>query len=298
MKSSNHLNRVIIIFITSILFSGCEFLNLKNKENPTEGRRALARVDDTYLFEDELEGLFPNSISADDSAGLTQRYVNTWVKKQLMIKEAASKIAFNEAELERKLLDYKYALMVYEYQKEYIQEQLSDAVTDEEIVQYYNDHKDNFILKQNIVRANFLKLDNKLRQRNQMERLLRSDKSSDKEKLKAESIRFANNYFLEDSTWINFDELAMNTPLINEPNKVGLLRGNKFIEVSDDNFTYYFKILQYKISDQESPLEFVKDEIRKIIINKRKVELAAKLENDVYNRAKENDDFEIFDEKD
>ncbi len=90
----------------------------------------------------------------------------------------------------------------------------------------------------------------------------------------------------------------MNTPLINEPNKVGLLRGNKFIEVSDDNFTYYFKILQYKISDQESPLEFVKDEIRKIIINKRKVELAAKLENDVYNRAKENDDFEIFDEKD
>ncbi len=174
MKSSNHLNRVIIIFITGILFSGCEFLNLKNKENPTEGRRALARVDDTYLFEDELEGLFPNSISADDSAGLTQRYVNTWVKKQLMIKEAASKIAFNEAELERKLLDYKYALMVYEYQKEYIQEQLSDAVTDEEIVQYYNDHKDNFILKQNIVRANFLKVEtNKLStfKRNQMERL-------------------------------------------------------------------------------------------------------------------------------
>jgi len=50
----------------------------------------------------------------------------------------------------------------------------------------------------------------------------------------------------------------------------------------------------YRISDNISPLEFVRDEIRTIILNKRKVELAKKLEDDVYNSAASEKEFEIF----
>ena len=44
---------------------------------------------------------------------------------------------------------------------------------------------------------------------------------------------------------------------------------------------------EYRISDNVSPLEFVTDEIKNIILNKRKVELAKKLEDEVYESALE-----------
>ena len=51
---------------------------------------------------------------------------------------------------------------------------------------------------------------------------------------------------------------------------------------------------EYRISDNVSPLEFVRDEIINIILNKRKVELAKKLEDEVYNHALDRKEFEIL----
>jgi hypothetical protein len=51
---------------------------------------------------------------------------------------------------------------------------------------------------------------------------------------------------------------------------------------------------EYRISDNVSPLEFVKDDIKNIILNKRKVELARQLEDEVYNEAVNNKEFEII----
>jgi len=42
-------------------------------------------------------------------------------------------------------------------------------------------------------------------------------------------------------------------------------------------------------------LEFVQEDIRNIIINKRKIALKRELEEKVYNDAEENDAFEVFD---
>ena len=67
-----------------------------------------------------------------------------------------------------------------------------------------------------------------------------------------------------------------------------------YVEESDSSYLYLFKIDKYKISDETSPLEFVKDDIKNIILNKRRVDLAKNLENGIYERAKENEDFEIF----
>jgi hypothetical protein len=57
---------------------------------------------------------------------------------------------------------------------------------------------------------------------------------------------------------------------------------------------YFLKVDQYRISDNVSPQEFVKDDIRNIILNKRKVELAKQLEEEVYHAAQNEKEFEIF----
>ena len=80
-----------------------------------------------------------------------QAYVNSWIRKQLLISEARKNININEAEVERKVLEYRYSLIGYEYQNFYIQKYLADTVSESEIQVYYKAHQDNFILKKNIV---------------------------------------------------------------------------------------------------------------------------------------------------
>ena len=78
------------------------------------------------------------------------------------------------------------------------------------------------------------------------------------------------------------------------PNKIQFLKENDYIESEDKDYLYFIKILEYKISDQISPLQFVKDEIENIIINKRKLKLSNQLEEKIYNQAKKNNDFKIY----
>jgi hypothetical protein len=284
---------ISICFI--LLLAGCEFIKMK-KDNAgdNDGREPVARVKNSYLYKDELTGIVSPDISKEDSATRVQAYVNSWIRKQLLISEASKKININEAELERKILDYRYSLIAYEYQSQYIQQNLDTIIAASEIEEYYKNNIDNFILKQNIVRATYIKVPKNAPQVKKINELVVSQNINDREELKAYCLSFSAAYHLADSTWMVFDELVRGSPMAEIPNKVQFLKSNPYYEVADDNYLYFLKVVEYRISDNVSPLEFVRDEISSIIINKRKVELAKKLEERVYNDALQKDEFEII----
>lgn len=274
---------------------GCDLIKIKEdakSEQPTS--RQLARVGTQYLYADDLEGIASKGVSPEDSAQRSARFIDDWVRKQLLIKEASTRIEFDEAEIERKILDYKYSLMGYEYQTYYINNNLEKEVTEEEIQAYYDENIDNFILKQNIIRGKFIKLPVGAPKINKVPSLLSSTREDKLEELNSYCLSFATTYQLYDSIWMVFDEVIKNTPLAEIPNKVQFLQRQNNVETEDDIFKYFLKINEYKISDNISPLEFVREDIKNIIINKRKVELAKKLEDDVYEKAKNNNEFEVY----
>lgn len=255
----------------------------------------LASVDENLLKLSDLDFITMDSPSEEDSANLAKRYLQSWIRKQLMIKEAGKNMAFDEAELNRKLLDYKYALMVYEFEKSYVNKNIDTNIDEAAIKTYYEENKADFTLKKIIVRTNFLKIEKNIPQKSQITRLLSSSKKGDQKELRDLALRFATNYYFEDSVWIEFDDIVLNTPLVGNSNHVELLRRNDLIDVDDERYSYYFKILEYKLQDQVPPLEFVKEEISKIILNKRRVALAENLHKEVYQRALEKNDFRIYD---
>ena len=259
-----------------------------------EERTPVARVNTAYLYKDELTGIAATGSSREDSTARVEAYVNSWIRKQLLIQEASRKIDINEVDVERKILDYRFSLIAYEYQTFYVKQHLDTVVSKELIEQYYARNIDNFILKQNIVQATFLKVPKTAPKTNKIKDLIFSNKEKDEKELKSYCLSFAAAYHLADSTWMVFDELVKNSPLVEIPNKIQFLKTNPYHETSDDNYLYFLKVTKYRISDNISPLEFVADDIRNIILNKRKVELAKKLEDDVYNTAASEKEFEVF----
>lgn len=278
-----------------MLMASCELIQMK-QENPTADtkRTPVARVNRAFLYKDELGGIVLPGTTKEDSIVRVETYVNSWIRKQLLLQEAARKININEAEVERKILDYRYSLIAYEYQAFYIKQNLDTAIVASEIEKYYKENLDNFILKQNIVRATFIKVPKSAPRTNKIKELIFSKKEKDQDELKSYCLSFSTAYHLVDSTWMVFDELVKNSPLAEIPNKIQFLKANPYYETSDDTYLYFLRVMEYRISDNISPLEFVRDDIRTIILNKRKVALAKQLEDEVYKSAVSEKEFEIF----
>ncbi|MCH7414009.1 peptidylprolyl isomerase [Belliella sp. R4-6] len=279
----------------SILLSSCDLFEYKSGEDSEEENPIIASVGNQSLKRSEVTFLVTEKSTEEDSINITNRYVQSWIRKQLMIKEAGSTITFDETELNRKLLDYRYALMIYEFEKAYINDHIDSIISENEIKSYYNENKSNFSLKEIIVRTNFYKLEKNNQQNKTLEKLLSSDKQENKANLKQIALNHASNYYIEDSTWVRFEDIIVNTPLAENNNKVELLRNNRTLKVDDEIYTYYFKILEYKLQDQIPPLDFVREEIAKILMNKKKVALVEQLQKDIYKRAQENNEFQIYD---
>jgi hypothetical protein len=283
------------LLVFASILPGCDLIKMKEQKKDGDiVRQPVGRVNNAYLYRDELVGIVPPGTSGADSATRVEAYVNSWIRKQLLIQEAARKIDINEAEVERKILDYRYSIIAYEYQTYYVKQNLDTLISNEEIEKYYRANVDNFILKQNIVQATFIKVPKNAPKTAKLKDLIFSKREKEKKELKSYCLSFSAAYHISDSTWMVFDELVRNSPLAEIPNKIQFLKSNPYYETSDETYLYFFKVDQYRISDNVSPLEFVKDEIRNIILNKRKVELAKRLEDEVYARGVNQDEFEVY----
>jgi hypothetical protein len=294
-RQSNNLAFLMSMACVSMLIMSCDLIKMKTDDRASaDSRKQVARVSNTFLYQDELVGIVPPGTLKQDSISRAEAFVNSWIRKQLLIQEASKKIDINEAEVERKILDYRYSIIAYEYQAYYIRQNLDTVIANAEIDTYYKENIDNFILKQNIVRATFLKVPKNAPRTKKIKDLIFASRNKDEKELKSYCLSFSAAYHISDSSWMIFDELVRNSPLAEIPNKIQFLRANPYYETSDDSYLYYFKVDEYRISDNVSPLEFVKDDIKNIILNKRKVELAQKLEDDVYKLAAEQKEFEII----
>lgn len=286
--------RLLYILLGAITITSCDLIQMKRDGATEENRKPVARVNNTYLYNDELVGIVSPASTKEDSLARVESYIDSWIRKQLLIQEASKKININEAEVERKILDYRYSLIAYEYQSQYVKQHLDTVIAPSEIEAYYKENIDNFILKQNIVRATYVKVPKNAPQTRKLKELIFSKQERDIRELKSYCLSFSVAYHIVDSSWMIFDELVRNSPMAEIPNKVQFLKTNPFYEVVDENYLYFLKVDEYRISDNVSPLEFVRDEITNIILNKRKVQLAKKLEDEVYNNALEEEEFEVI----
>lgn len=281
--------RNFLILISALLFAGCQYFQPKEE---VEGR-VIARVGDKQLIESGIIDLLPPNLSKEDSTVFVEKFATDWVKKQLMISQAEKAIDFNEARIQNKVLDYQYALMVHELEKKYIDTNLDKEVSDQEIETYYSEKSENFVLRQNLARCMYFKIPAKAPNMWLFRRSLRNY-PADTAQLWQYASEHAIKAFTEDSVWIKFDEVLNETPLQEVTDKTTFLKRNSSVEVSDEEFTYFLQIFEYKLIGEVAPLEFIRESVADIIINKRKIALKKELEKKIYEEAEQTNAFEIY----
>jgi len=253
----------------------------------------LARVHNEYLFAGDVESLIPENTAPHDSIVLVKNFVNNWVRTKLMAHQAQKNLTKAQLDFEQQLEDYRNSLIIFSYERELINQNLDTVVSEKEIEDYYNNHLGDFELKENIAKVIYTVIDYELPEEEIFEEIFTLPDSLLLDSLESFSKQYARTYFLDTASWIPFSELKAMLPIDNYSREL-FDKNRRYFKLAGNNNIYMLKFVDFKIKDDTSPLAFEHNDIRSIIINKRKLLLVKKVRNDIYTKALQNDEFEIY----
>ncbi len=284
------MRSIIYILICFILVS-CN----SGKSDAEPASKTIAKVGNESLSLDEYKENYISIESVNDSTILAKRSIESWAIESLFYQEAMTKLNADEIDIDKQVEAYKKSLVNYIYQTKLIEANLDTNITLPEIEQYYSEHEDNFILKENIVKVNYFKIPVKASGLEKIKRLLRSYAyvPKDIEQLKNLCMQNAENFFMNDSTWLFLEDVKKEIPKLRDQPDFNLSQG-RVVEFTDDLYYYYLKIKEVKVKNGLSPLNFEKQNIKNFIINKKKTELINQYKLQLLEKAKAEKQFELY----
>jgi hypothetical protein len=281
------MNRILILLLFTILTAGCT-----SRSDPN--RIAVARAGDAFLYLDQIPGLIQPGTSPADSAAIVHNYINRWAKKEFIFQKAEENLSPElKNEIDNQLEETRSNLVIYQYQRQMMLERMDTVISETELENYYSENHKSFILSSNIIKALFIKLPVETPNIIRLKALAHSNEQNDLQELESICYQFADKFDDFNEEWVPFDRLSVELPEEIQ-NEESFLRRTTFYESTDSIFNYFITIRDYRLRSTVAPFEYVKNDIKRIIWNNRRLEFIQNLENGIYNDALKENGFTIF----
>lgn len=284
------MSKYFFYFLLAV--SPCLFFSCMVKD-PGESEQAVARVYDDYLYPSDLDDQIPNGLDQEDSIRVARRLIQEWINDRLLLKQAELHLPDDLGGIEKQVEEYRTSLIIFKYKQNLLSKNLDSLINDDEIRNYYEENSSNYVLENDVVQVTYLKIPVSAPQISNVRRWYRSDREDYKQSLSEYCAEYAEAYSIEDSTWIFFTDLIDTTPL-NIDNPSRYLNYNKNIETRDSDYHHFIRILDRKKEGEIKPFSMVEENIKTVLINKRKLEYLQDLENSVYREGLSRNQVEIY----
>jgi len=282
------MNRLLILLTLVIILSAC------NTGRNVSKRIAVAQVGKFILYYDEMPKLVQPGLNKTDSIALIQEYINKWAKRKLLLMKAEENLSPElKHELIQQIEETRSNLIIYQYQKQMILEKLDTVLTEAELESYYSENEKSFTLSSNIVKVLFVKLPLETPDPEKVKRLVRSNDQEDLQELESYCYQFAEKYEDYNEAWIPMDRISveLRTDIESEEN---FLKRNTYFETADSLSIYLISIRDYRLRSSIAPFDYVRDDIKRIIWNTRRLEFLQSLENGIYSEGLKENSFKIY----
>lgn len=273
-----------LLIFTFCLLASCTPVEEKKEENDIE----LARVFSKKLFLSELEGMVPEGARPEDSTKIINAEVERWTRETLLMQEAEKNIP-PDLNIDGLVRDYRMSLIRYNYEQFLVETQLDSVISEQEISAYYEENKEQYQLESSILRCFLIKVPKSAPNLNQLRSWWnKSNDSESFEKMKDYAIQNAAFYMLEEKMWYQQSDLKAQLP--NPSN----LNPTQNLNQTDANFFYFLKVLEKKSSKELAPIGYIEDQIKKVILHKRKMALLDERKEELYERETSKNNVKIF----
>lgn len=270
-----------------LVLGSCDYLKQDDTRTP------IARVNDQFLYAEDVADLLQGVQNPEDSARIVNNYINRWATQQLLIDQANINLSLNEQEAFDRLVEqYKIDLYTEAYKNAIVGQQLDSSITQEELLAYYESNRENFRLNDELFRLRFIHLDPGFSNIEEIEEQFRRFDSLDQANLTEERLTFIA-YNFNDSIWVKKEQLYKQLPVfLTAADEV--LKKSNFTSLQDSLGVYLVRIEEALQRNDMAPLEYVRPTIEQIILNRRKLDLIKILEKDITKDAIKNEKFETF----
>ncbi len=259
-----------------------------------EQRKAIVRINDSYLYEEDINDLLGENTSPEDSAVIVSAYINRWATQRLIMDRAELNLPEETlAEFEDLVRNYRNELYARAYTEALVNKNIDSGFNEEEVKAYYEANKENFKLRDDLVKLRYVHVDKSNNKLEDIKDWLQNFDEEDQRELDKASLQFKD-YAFNDSVWVKTGTVYKKIGLFSEENKNDFLREEQFLELEDSLNVYLVYVKAVLRKNEQAPLEYASRTIKQILLNKRELELTKKLEKEITKDAIENKQFEIY----
>lgn len=278
------ISAVYSVFIAFMLTACSLFL---------ETGEPVAKVGNKTLTIEELAKNTPDYLDATDSALWVDDYIKKWVQRELLLQKAEENLKVFEKDVSKEVEEYRNSLIVYKYKNELIRQKMDTMVKESDILKYFNDHRESFILNRNIVKAIYIKIPIELSSPENLREWCLSNDPEKQAKLNEFCLSYAKAYDRFNDQWVSADLVLRNTPE-KITDQAGFLEENRISESSDNTYYYIVCIRDYRLAGQVSPVEYVEGDIKNLILSKQKLDFLKQIEKDIYKEGLDKNKVKLF----
>lgn len=280
------MTKYSILLILAVTFYSCN-------SNKTIDDKPVAKVNDKILYLSTVRDIIQDGTKKEDSLLIAENYTRQWIKKQLIISKAELNLTEEDKDVSKMIEDFRSSLIIHKYQQQLIEQKIDTIISQFDIDNYYKDYSANFILNQNIIKALYIKVPIPVPNLTKIQQLYKSEKEDDWDELEDYCFQNATKFDNFGDRWIYAQELLNKLPgSISDEDR--FLRNTKYYETSDLTHHYFVKIQEFELKDNLAPLPFVKENIKKILLTKRKIQFIKDLEENIYRDAESKNKFKIY----
>lgn len=282
--------RLFLTYIGVLLFTvSCgSFINESVENKP------VARVGETLLYTEDISHLLYDGITKADSVTIVTNFVNNWASKQLLLSKA--KVNLPEEKLEEfdaLVSDYRTDLYTRAYKDALVSQAADSMVTKSQMRSFYEKEKDNFRLKEQLVKIRFIQLPKQFLNKQTVIKKLKSFKPADIVFLDSIGVQFKKLNF-NDSIWVQSTRLINEIPPLSLENQQKYLKKSQFFELEDAMGVYLTKVVDVRNINDVAPLSFIEPTIKQVLLNRRKLDYIRSLETEIIDEAIKKNEFEIY----
>ncbi|MCG8577695.1 MAG: hypothetical protein MI810_22630 [Flavobacteriales bacterium] len=254
----------------------------------------LAKVYDKELYQADLDYLFRNhNYNTKDSIELVEQYRDQWVEEQILVHEAENSADIDMDAIDKKAEHYKNNLLIHQLESSLLEERLDTNVQKEEIRAYYKENQQDFKLNDYLVKVLYMKIPFDAPDIEKVAKWYMLKKETDIEEIDIYSKIYASNYYYDDENWIYFDDLLKEIPL-QDIKKDRFIMNRSKIRFEESGYYYFLNIIDYKLKNTLSPLDFEEKNIKERILNMRVKSLREEIKNELLQKAHEEGNVEVF----
>ncbi len=282
MTTENYLEPIIRFSVLSLVLFAA--IACKHQEQQEGG--ILARVDNLTFLQSDLESKLPVGLSKTDSAAMAQQLIRDWVLEKALLALAENNLPAEQKDVQRQLEEYKNSLLVYAYERAFINQKLDTIVTDSEAQTYYDNNLENFRLRSSIMKMRFVKMSADAPKLRDVERWLQSDDEDNFDKLYEHCRTYAENFFFDQDSWLYLEEVLKEVPLPTADFD-NFFKQAAYYSFRSEEYMYFIRIYDYKLKGDVAPYSLEKKKVRDLILNRRKTELISKMREDIVQEGTE-----------